>query len=180
MDVERVQKINNLALELMRQGLATDREKAVSQAEKILAKKDCSSLNEAMEAVNEAALKEAKDGSEEEKEELSPSQIRDILEKNTSFIVKKMKEYQSQLEELKKEIAQLSNEVSFLKREQARQKPLPAQPSPMPSDDSGAESATNSKNKASGNVDHPRSGNYSENEVSIDKFFYCGNKPQNN
>ena len=35
MDVERIQKINNLALELMKQGLAENREDAVNQAEKI-------------------------------------------------------------------------------------------------------------------------------------------------
>ncbi len=35
MDVERIQKINTLALELMRKGLATDRENAVVQAEHI-------------------------------------------------------------------------------------------------------------------------------------------------
>ena len=35
MDVERIQKINNLALDLMKQGLAPDREAAIAQDEKI-------------------------------------------------------------------------------------------------------------------------------------------------
>ena len=35
MDVEQIQKINQLALDLLRQGLATDREDAVRQAERI-------------------------------------------------------------------------------------------------------------------------------------------------
>ena len=35
MDVELIQKINNLALDLMKQGLAQDREEAVEQAEKV-------------------------------------------------------------------------------------------------------------------------------------------------
>ena len=40
MDVERIQKINKLALDLMRQGLASDRDDAVVQAEKIFRAKD--------------------------------------------------------------------------------------------------------------------------------------------
>ena len=35
MDVERIQKINNLALDLMKQGLASDKDDAIAQAERI-------------------------------------------------------------------------------------------------------------------------------------------------
>ena len=40
MDVERIQKINKLALDLMKQGLASDRDDAVMQAEKIFKSND--------------------------------------------------------------------------------------------------------------------------------------------
>ena len=40
MDVERIQKVNNLALDLMKQGLAQDREEAVTKAEEIFKERD--------------------------------------------------------------------------------------------------------------------------------------------
>ena len=40
MDVERIQKVNNLALDLMKQGLAQDREEAVVKAEEIFKGRD--------------------------------------------------------------------------------------------------------------------------------------------
>ncbi len=53
MDVERIQKINKLALDLMKQGLATSREDAVIQAERTFRDQDASdysSIRERMEA----------------------------------------------------------------------------------------------------------------------------------
>ena len=78
-DVERVQKINSLALELMKQGLIQDREEAVKQAEMILAKKDCSSLNGVVEEVKELNLEGAgKNEVQKVEETLSPDKIKEI------------------------------------------------------------------------------------------------------
>ena len=40
MDVERIQKINSLALNLMKQGLVSTRDEAVTEAEKLFKNKD--------------------------------------------------------------------------------------------------------------------------------------------
>lgn len=168
MDVERVQKINNLALELMKQGLIKDREEAVKQAERILAKKDCSSLGEAVNEVKEMDL-----NMEKVEEELSKEKIKEILEKNTIFIVKKMNGYQEQMEELKKEISELKKELSGIRydvvnlpKEQPLKEAVKAEPQQK------LEAGKNNNSTE----DHPRSGSYNNVDVSIEKFFYSGSK----
>ena len=62
MDVERIQKINSLALDLMKQGLATDREDAIVQAEKVFRNKDSesySSIRDTMKEIQKDARPES-------------------------------------------------------------------------------------------------------------------------
>ena len=89
MDVERIQKINTLAVDLMRQGLATDREDAVMQAEKIFRNRDSedyTSLRQTMNKVD-AEVKVASASAAGQPQNLSQNQISEILEKNTKFLV---------------------------------------------------------------------------------------------
>lgn len=178
MDVERVQKINNLALELMKQGLAQDRDEAIKQAEVILAKGD-NSLNESLQGGADKMESQGIDRLDldtgeiraEKSEELSNGQIRKILERNTYFTVKKMKEYQDKIDGLKKELVELRKELSEIKYNVSnisREQPLKEAVKEKP------QKKLETANKGDSSKDHPRSGNYANEEVSIEKFFYSG------
>ena len=92
MDVEQIQKINNLALELMKQGLVQSRDEAVYQAESILKKKETGGYSEIRETLNK--VETAKVPSKiDEKTELSQEKIQEIMEKNTTFLVKTIKDF---------------------------------------------------------------------------------------
>ena len=149
MDVERLQKINDLALELMKQGLVEDREEAVQRAEDLLRRKDDTSLKDAMATQRTAVV-------EEPKTSLTSDKIEEILQKNNTFIVKTIKEFQEQISKMQAEINGLRSEVKI-----QRTAPAPQQKLETPKKEQ---------------VDHPRSGNYKDNDVSIEKFFYSGTK----
>ena len=84
MDVERIQKINNLAVDLVKQGLANDREEAIAQAEKIFKERDSgySSIRETTEEIHQETKKE--EVKNNAPETLSQDKIKDILEQNTN------------------------------------------------------------------------------------------------
>ncbi len=155
MDVERIQKINKLALDLMKQGLATSREDAVIQAERTFRDQDASdysSIRERMEVKKPETPTVAN---------LAPDEIKNILEQNSAFLVKKIKEFQEKVESMEKEIESLK-----IKMYSAR--------APAPEPVSRGMEAAHSEKKE--NAPHPRSGSYKEGDVSIEKFFYMGNK----
>ena len=86
MDVERIQKINNLALDLVKQGLAVDREEAIAQAENIYKgqqSQEFSSMRETLQEVKsdqEAKIEPKSVDSHEDG--LSQDKIKEILENN--------------------------------------------------------------------------------------------------
>ncbi len=170
MDVERVQKINNLALELMKQGLVQEREEAVKQAEGILAKKDCSSLNEEVKELN----LDKEEGKMEE--ELGKEKVREILEKNTTFIVQKMRENQKQMGEFKEEINKLRSEITVLRGSMSNLKTKQESFALKEVAKEEPQQKLEAKESKSPVEDHPRSGSYSDVDVSIEKFFYSGSK----
>lgn len=165
MDVERIQKINAMALELMKQGLAADREDAVVQAERIFKARgatEYSSMRETMSKVEAEAEPKPKDGTP-----LADSQIKDILEKNTQFIIKKFKEMEERMAALEKEVVTVNNRLLSV-----RQAPSAA-PAGQPQQQQTIQRGPNPIISA---ANHPRSGSYNEGDVSIEKFFYMGRK----
>ncbi len=150
MNVEHIQKINELAQELFKQGLAQDREDAMIQAERAYHSRSdkFSEIRATLEGVKEEAKPKAE-------ADLSQEQIKEILEKNSLFLVKKIKEFQEQMNALEQEISLLKNKLANAYR------PAAAPP------------AAREPPKAEG---HPRSGNYKNEDVSIEKFFYAGKK----
>ncbi|MBR9683003.1 hypothetical protein GOV03_00495 [Candidatus Woesearchaeota archaeon] len=176
MDVDRVQKISNLAEELMKQGLVQERDEAIQQAEKILAKEDCSSLNETMEEVQGLNL-ETGEIKQVAEETLSLDKVKDVMEKNTTFMVKKMKEHQEEVEGLKQEIAGLRNELKEIRYTPNN---LPTEPAVKEVVREEPAAPAEEKPEATGSSDenHPRSGNFNDTDVSIEKFFYSGSKPR--
>ncbi len=163
MDVERIQKVNNLALDLMRQGLATDREDAVNQAEKIFRLRDTDDYSTVRQTMKEMEPKSVA----EPTEELTQETIKSILQQNTTFVVKKFKEFQEKVEALEKEIAEVRTKLTYQRLPRAEDVIQERQ------QDVTVKQAVTVPPPQGG---HPRSGSYSTEDVSIEKFFYMGSK----
>ena len=165
MDVDRIQKINQLAVDLLRQGLASDREDAVRQAERIF--KDQGAEEFAYIREKSAEVKK-----ENNHVALPADEIKHILEQNATFLVKKIKEFEEKMASVEKEIttlrSQLSSQMGPTIRElSSRSVEPPTEVKPPRPVSKVAEEAARI---------HPRSGNYTDQDVSIEKFFYMGSK----
>lgn len=104
-------------------------------------------------------------------EDLHPEKVKDILEKNTTFIVKKFKEFQEKMESMEKEIGYLRNKMLFA-GPTSKEVSNPSRGAGEGSSAPAVKPAQASAPSAS----HPRSGNYNDTDVSIEKFFYMGHK----
>tara|TARA_Y100000310_G_C20608584_1_gene776829 strand:- start:104 stop:598 length:495 start_codon:yes stop_codon:yes gene_type:complete len=164
MDVERIQKINNLALDLMKQGLAPDREAAIAQAEKIFRadRGEFSEMRERMEEKPEPQEKQVV-------ADLSQDQIKNILQQNSIFLVKTIKEFQEKIDSLEREIKQLRTQMTYNKLPTVKEVISNKEEQVVPK--IGEVHVNNEPPK-----DHPRVGKYEEEDVSVEKFFYMGSK----
>ncbi len=176
MDVELIQKINNLALDLMKQGLAQDREDAIVQAERLLKRKNGDGYSELREKI--AVVESAKQlhGTEESSSQvdLSPDKVKAILEENTKFLVKTIKEFKDKMSSLEKELADLRNKVAYSKLPTVNDI-VSSKKTEKHSEEISAEEGPAKISKPQV-ASHPRVGKYEESDVSIEKFFYMGHK----
>ncbi len=155
----------------MRQGLATDREDAVMQAEKIFRNRDSedyTSLRQTMNKVD-AEVKVASASAAGQPQNLSQNQISEILEKNTKFLVSKIKEFQEKVASLEMEVAALKTKMTYQRPQPSVREITSREVPPVNEAPLRGQVKEVSKN-------HPRSGNYGEDDVSIEKFFYMGSK----
>ena len=193
MNVERIQKINNLALDLMKQGLAADRDEAIAQAEKIFSSTDneaYTSMKETLQKVNSNThhkqdINDNDSINQIQKAELSQSKIEEILDKNTIFLVKTIKNFQEKIDLLEKELSVVKNKINYTKLPTVRDivsKPTeekvvePNKLEKNPSEVTTKENSQSTKEVKESNESHPRVGNYNDTDVSIEKFFYMGSK----
>ena len=168
MNVETIQKINDLALSLLNQGLASNREEAARQAEDIFKKRyentgtSYSELRGRMEEV--ASVQKVNDNSNKENMDISQTQIKEILTQNTNFLVKTIKEFQEKMSLMEREIVQLKHRaMSTQATREIVSENKSEQSAPVRGEDKPSTS-------------HPRSGNYKDADVSIEKYFYMGNR----
>lgn len=170
MDVDKIQKINDLAMDLMNQGLAQNRDEAVAQAEKIFhgqqGPEKYSEIRERMDQV------QAEKEPVKVEETISQEQIKEILSKNTNFLVNTIKEFQQKIVNLERELVQMKQQMHQLSGPTVREM---AQPTPEPEQKPEAQEQKQEEPKKEGEG-HPRSGNYSDQDVSIEKYFYMGSK----
>jgi len=181
MDVERIQKINNLALDLIKQGLATDRDEAIAQAEKIFSSTDTEAYNSMKETLQEVKSEKQPELKNNEKQannpqntELSQNKIEEILEKNTKYLVKTIKDFQEKINYLEKELSIVKNKLNYTKLPTVKDIVKPTED--VTSERSQVEMVTTSNEITKENNTHPRVGNYNDTDVSIEKFFYMGSK----
>ena len=186
-NVEEIQKINNLAQDLMKQGLAQSRDEAITQAEKILKKNDTVDYHEMKETLESVETYKNNEFSEKKTQKnLSQENVRNILEQNTIFLVKTIKNFKEKISSLEKELGQLRDKINYqglptvndivsIKKEENRPQiePVIETPPIEVSSESSENLLKNTNPPATQN--HPRSGNFNENDVSIEKFFYMGN-----
>jgi len=171
MDVERIQKINNLALSLMKQGLAANREDAVLQAEKVFrgqdGTEDYKQMVRQMEGIGEERKAQEKHDGQSTvlpADALDEQKISQIMQQNTQFLVKTIKDFAQEMETLRNEVKMLRSQMTIRQAEARAAHAAEQQSQPNPA---GQQEKTQS---------HPRSGNYKADDVSIEKFFYMGKK----
>ena len=166
MDVERIQKINDLALDLMKQGLAQSRDEALRQAEKIFSNEQVKEYNQIQETMHkeEPEIQTAK----REEVDLSHDKIKSILEQNTTFLVKKIKEFQDKMDSLIREMEAMKTKLNYKGLPTVKQIVTPEEPE--------IQEVKSIQEPKEEKKSHPRSGSYEDKEVSIEKFFYMGNK----
>ncbi len=184
MDVERIQKVNALALDLLRKGLAPDREAAVAQAEQVYRGQDGESYTQFQRQVQEVrsgttlAAAPVKTTTALQPD-LSPEKVKDILEQNTQFLVKKIKEFQEKVESLERELSTVKNQMlsRTVPRESSQVAADGRKEVPIISAFSGAVvPPSQSSGAAKAETPHPRSGSWKQEDVSIEKFFYMGRR----
>lgn len=176
MNIDQIQKINALAMDLLRQGLATDREDAVNQAEKIYEHRygsDATHLRQTQEAVQASSQpRKAETPSFSTVEpEIGTEKVKDILEKNTNFLVKTIKEFQERMQAMEKEVSSLRQGMANARVERMSQPTTP----PL-GEIHAANTIQRGKTEAPTAENHPRTGNFKQAEVSIEKIFYMGPK----
>ncbi len=175
-DVDQIQKINNLAQDLLRQGIAKDREDAFHQAERVYQKQapEYHQFQETFRSVEAQSKPQV-----HVPEDLSADKIQDILVRNKDFLVKKIREFQEKIEAMEQEIAILKTKVvasgAAVRQTAAVQQEIRA-PAASSAASTSSSSASSSGSSAAPPASHPRSGNYNDTDVSIEKFFYTGGK----
>ena len=164
MNIDQIQKINEMAVNLLRQGLATSRDEAVVQAEKFFKEQGESNYAQIRERMTPVAVQA---NGQQAAEPLAPDQIKEILEKNSSFMVKSIKEFQEKVLALEKEVADLRSRVAFNR---------PVQPAAPPLGEIPVIKQPAQANSQEKPAPHPRQGNWKSDDVSIEKFFYMGKR----
>jgi len=169
MDVERIQKVGKLAQELVSHGMADDMQQALKQAEDMLTKTTGDEIPQTG-SINTASVVPK----DQEEYQLK---IRKLLYQ--------MNKHTEEISNLKEQIFQITKDLGDMKKtkhiiakpcnnEQTELKTT--QPETNPVQESRPAQAVQQNNVNSGNGNHARTGAYSSNDVSIEKYFYCGGK----
>lgn len=153
---QEIQKINDLAFNLQKQA-GMSRDEALQQAERMISKSYKFEVNE----ISPQKLKEMEAPRVEKHE--TKMDWQEAMGKNNEFIVKSFKEMKNEIASLKADLDLLKNQM---KNNNCSRPAEPANPQ-----------KTLAKEEKS-NTDNPRQGNYKSNDVSVEKYFYFGNKKQ--
>jgi hypothetical protein len=184
--VEDIEKINKLAKELMKHGMATNLVDAVSKAQSTLKDTgniglDITDLKRRYDA--EQPMKTASDmphidmgNSEAPRREVVDISWQDAMAKNTKYIVEQLQLNQAGLTKLNADLEEMRKMLQELRGQQAKfampvskEQVINMNDEPAPVQRSGHEPKPDS-------IYHPKQGNFKPEDVSIEKMFYFGNK----
>lgn len=145
MDVDNITKVNKLARDLVEHGVADNMDSAITEAEKILSKKQ--QVGEIKKSVEEEEVKRSA-------EELLKEEIRKLnsVMSNQGEIVEKLQE----------KVSALTREIDDLKSRQQ---------TPVVEKEPQQEQATL---KTEEKKPHPKIGEYDSEDVSVENMFYSG------
>ncbi len=164
MSVEDIQDVNKLAQELLDHGLEASREDAVKKAEEMLNKK----------------LVEAKQSVVTEQDDMS--RIKNIAERTKDHLDRQIGNFKQEIMRLDGEINALKEQIKELRRPTGEfkasqetgltdEKVSEAAKEPVEPVKVEEEEKTEEKKES-----HPKRGNYTSKDVSMEKVFYCGKK----
>lgn len=153
MDIEKMQKINKMARELVQHGVVSDMQEASKQAELMINRGD-KGIADVMNI--------------EQKEERSPEakQKRDGVEVELRML-------KSQLNEQTKTIRGLADQLEQIKQDMGKLKGMREQ-KPIMVKEPQKEQTELKKEEVKKAEPHPKVGKYDPDDVSIEKFFYSG------
>ncbi|MBN1544515.1 hypothetical protein JW898_03570 [Candidatus Woesearchaeota archaeon] len=193
-DTSNIQKINSLARELMKHGQASSMDQAISLATERVNSGDIPEyLPQGGQASKEPAkpLPEMSESAELPKGDVSTEDIIAAVERLVSAqqtavsrMTNVVNQHTSQMQDFSSKINTLIAEITTLRQEVEKLKQSPVAPSLRPKDAGSGQTqfkqeaapprpAPEQKKDGSG---HARSGNYKPEDVSIEKFFYYGNR----
>lgn len=178
--VDKIMKVNQLAQDLLNQGIVSSRDEAVKKAEEMLdtsiVKSEVANDGNEQQVVpaeNKEAPAEAQSQetapAEPAPAPAAPQQNNGDVEKLYGFVKQQFAVFGDNLKTLNNKIEALQTEVDFLKNKVKSQPAAPAQNQSAPS-----QSPAQEEKKEGGNM--PRTGATNPDDVSIDKMFYFGNK----
>lgn len=157
MSIEDVKHINELAQSLLDQRIVASREDAIKQAEMMLNRK-------LVEATNKP---ESSQVEYEDKEELE--KCRNIIQRNKEYMDRQLFNFKHEIENLNSIIITLRKEIDSLKTNIKG-----ASIQEISESKFGAEKQV--KQQEEKKESHPRQGNFTSKDVSIEKMFYFGKK----
>ncbi|MEM2121834.1 MAG: hypothetical protein QXU20_04220 [Candidatus Woesearchaeota archaeon] len=172
-DMMRVSKINELAKQLVKHGIATTMDEAVNQAQQLLGEDSYEKIKEAKSPEQILKEDELENKSKENNKEFS--ELKKVIESHESMIIemqKKMNEMISEInlieDAIKKILEKMQNQSSkpIIKVAQTTSgstEEIDYEPTPKPV-------------KAEESKPMPRTGNYSPENIKIEDYFYYGNK----
>ncbi|MFC1691661.1 hypothetical protein ACFL0W_05790 [Nanoarchaeota archaeon] len=152
MDVQKIQRINQMAREFMMHGMAKTMDEATKKAEQMLVDtKDMTQLKTTMgqeEQEQSEAFDELKLNIRRQKSTITQQQ------QTIGELQNKIKELESKLETSSKNLAESKNSDGVVEK------------------DSGPQTTLHTNEKKP----HPKTGHFDDSEVNIEKMFYCGPK----
>lgn len=100
----------------------------------------------------------------------------EAMSKNTKYVVEQFKGYQQMFEQMGNEIVELKREIQALKRNQSQFQVSSQREQVINIDDDAPVQQTQQTVEPVKQESHPKQGNFSSEDVSIEKVFYFGNK----
>lgn len=160
-DVEKLKRMNALSKELKRHGMAYDAREAYAQAQAII-------IEPKFRKAEESSAEESTEEFSEKSDHYDPSDKYLFEEKFRLMVVAQEKKFEGIFVQFADKIARLEIELEAAKK--GLQKALES----VPKEKQDLLKTEPKEVKES----HPRQGNYTPDDVSLQKMFYFGNKSQ--
>ena len=171
MDIDKLQRINTLARELMKHGMAGSMDEAVRMAEeKINGAPEVSRIKEAMsdDMISQTQVSQSSDNlAPKEKDAIELKKLKSALDSQSDMI----NSMAGKINEMVTEFNKLNQEINRLKTIQVPSTPAVQEKKTQKGTQTQFRPQAEEKKEG-----HARSGNYNSNDVSVEKIFYSGSR----